>query len=251
MTMTRFSIPAARTVGGGAVVFLMSISVNAVSRYGAQAEPRFQCPRGQIYRVTKHICVSKQSNLGYLPSTRKKDAIAASSGARRDVLGPVSPHSAPQISSVDGSSAAGEKPPVEEAITPRIQQSEPVTSSPHADLESNLGAVLQAPPERQSGTAKLEDLVAAYRDALKEFIRERAPLDWAMTQSDLGNALAILGEREGRTATLEESVAVYREALKEFTRERAPFQWATIQNNLGAALATIGEEGSGTLRLEE
>ncbi len=115
-----------------------------------------------------------------------------------------------------------------------------------------IWALSSGPPtERQSGTAKLEELVAAYREALKEFIRERAPLDWAMTQSDLGNALAILGEREGRTATLEEAVAVYREALKEFTRERAPLQWATIQNNLGAALATIGEGGSGTLRLEE
>ena len=43
--------------------------------------------------------------------------------------------------------------------------------------------------ERESGTAKLEEAVAAYREALKERTRERVPLDWATTQNNLGNAL--------------------------------------------------------------
>jgi len=37
-----------------------------------------------------------------------------------------------------------------------------------------------------SSVAKLEEEVAAYREALKELTRERAPLDWAMTQNNLG-----------------------------------------------------------------
>jgi hypothetical protein len=36
-------------------------------------------------------------------------------------------------------------------------------------------------------TARLEEAVAAYRDALKERTRERVPLDWAGTQNNLGN----------------------------------------------------------------
>jgi hypothetical protein len=45
--------------------------------------------------------------------------------------------------------------------------------------------------QRESGTARLEEGVTAYRDALKEYTRERVPLDWAMTQNNLGNALRI------------------------------------------------------------
>ena len=33
--------------------------------------------------------------------------------------------------------------------------------------------------ERESGTARLEEAVAAYRAALEEQTRERVPLDWA------------------------------------------------------------------------
>ena len=105
--------------------------------------------------------------------------------------------------------------------------------------------------ERESGTARLEEAVAAYRDALKEWTRERVPLDWAMTQNNLGNALETLGERESGTARLEEAVAAYREALQEWTRERVPLDWAMTQNNLGIALQTLGERESGTARLEE
>src|SRR5512139_3759612 len=49
---------------------------------------------------------------------------------------------------------------------------------------------------RESGTARLEEAVAAYRDALKEYTRERVPLQWATTQNNLGNALETLGEGE-------------------------------------------------------
>ena len=50
--------------------------------------------------------------------------------------------------------------------------------------------------ERESGTARLEEAVAAYRAALEEWTRERVPSDWAMTQNNLGEALTSLAERE-------------------------------------------------------
>ena len=115
----------------------------------------------------------------------------------------------------------------------------------------NLGNALSTLGERESGTARLEEAVAAYRAALEERTRERVPLDWAMTQKNLGTALRTLGERESGTARLEEAVAAYRAALEERTRERVPLEWAMTQKNLGNALRTLGERESGTARLEE
>ena len=114
-----------------------------------------------------------------------------------------------------------------------------------------LGNALWGLGERESGTARLEETVEAYRAALTERTRERVPLDWAGTQNNLGNALASLGERESGTARLEEAVAAYRAALTERTRERVPLDWAGTQNNLGLALWRLGERESGTARLEE
>ena len=40
--------------------------------------------------------------------------------------------------------------------------------------------------ERESGTARLEEAVAAYREALMERTRDEVPLEWAETQNNLG-----------------------------------------------------------------
>ena len=116
---------------------------------------------------------------------------------------------------------------------------------------SNLGDALMELGERESGTARLEEAIAAYRAALEENTRERVPLEWAMTQNNLGNALLRLGERESGTARLEEAVAAYRAALEERTRERVPLDWAMTQMNLGLALETLGERESVTAWLTE
>ena len=79
---------------------------------------------------------------------------------------------------------------------------------------NNFGNALQMLGERESGTARLNGAVAAYRAALEELTRERLPLRWAATQNNLGNALRTLGERESGTARLEEAVAAYRAALE-------------------------------------
>jgi tetratricopeptide (TPR) repeat protein len=131
------------------------------------------------------------------------------------------------------------------ALTPRVRVLD------WAAIQNNLGNALATLGERESGTTKLQEAVAAYREALKEFTRERLPLRWAMTQNNLGAALGTLGERESDAAKLEETVAAYREALKEFTRERAPLDWAMTQNNLGVTLAAVGARESDTAKLEE
>ena len=59
--------------------------------------------------------------------------------------------------------------------------------------QNNLGTALRTLGERESGTAKLEEAVTAYRAALEERTRERVPLDWAKTQKNLGTALQTPG----------------------------------------------------------
>ena len=58
-----------------------------------------------------------------------------------------------------------------------------------ATTQMNLGIRVRKLGERESGTARLKEAVAAYRAALEELTRERVPLEWAMTQKNLGNAL--------------------------------------------------------------
>src|SRR5260370_41808009 len=88
--------------------------------------------------------------------------------------------------------------------------------------QMNLGNALWTLGERESGTTRVEEAVAAYRAALEEMTRDRVPLQWAMTQMNLGTALRTLGERESGTARLEEAVAACGAALQETARERAP-----------------------------
>ncbi|MGH6817027.1 MAG: CHAT domain-containing protein, partial [Hyphomicrobiaceae bacterium] len=68
---------------------------------------------------------------------------------------------------------------------------------------TTLGTALSRLGEGESGTARLQEAVQAYRDALKEYTREKVPLQWATTQNNLGNALQTLGERESGTARLD------------------------------------------------
>jgi pimeloyl-ACP methyl ester carboxylesterase/DNA-binding Lrp family transcriptional regulator len=89
--------------------------------------------------------------------------------------------------------------------------------------------------------------IAAFRETLKLYTQERAPLDWAKTQHSLGMALAELGSREIGTARREEAVVAYRAALTERTQERVPSEWASTQTALGAALMDLG----GAVSLEE
>ena len=67
-----------------------------------------------------------------------------------------------------------------------------------ARTQNNLGTALATLGERESGTARLEEAVAAYRAALEERTRERVPLDWAQTQENLAIVFRVLATRTRR-----------------------------------------------------
>jgi Tetratricopeptide repeat len=114
-----------------------------------------------------------------------------------------------------------------------------------------MGDALQTFGEQTGQEIPLQEAVEAYRTALREWARERLPLQWAGTQNNLGGVLTRLGERESGTQRLKGAADAYRAAMQEYTRERVPLRWATTQNNLGGALTRLGERESGTQRLEE
>ncbi len=93
-----------------------------------------------------------------------------------------------------------------------------------AMIQINHGFALTPLGERENRSTRLEEAVFAYRAALEERTRDRAPLDWALTEINLGCALLRLGEREGSTARLKEAVVAYKAALAELTRDRVPLQ---------------------------
>jgi hypothetical protein len=78
--------------------------------------------------------------------------------------------------------------------------------------------------ERESGTARLEQAVTAYRKALEERTQQRVPLDWAMTQNNLGQALELLGVRNKDAALLHEALRVTKQAYFIFVKEAGQSQ---------------------------
>jgi hypothetical protein len=116
---------------------------------------------------------------------------------------------------------------------------------------NNLGNALSVLGEREGDPARLRKAVVAFRTALVERTRERAPLSWAMTQNNLGNTLQALGERESDPTRLRQAIEIYRGALKEYTRARAPLDWAMTQSNLGNALWKLGERENDPARLRK
>jgi hypothetical protein len=61
--------------------------------------------------------------------------------------------------------------------------------------QGNLGFALLRLGERESGTARLDEAVAAYGEALKEQTRARVPLLWANSAGNQGVALLLIAER--------------------------------------------------------
>ena len=63
--------------------------------------------------------------------------------------------------------------------------------------QHNLGFALLRLGERQRGTARLQEAVAAYQEALQESTRTRTPLLWAKRTGSQGVALMLLAGRTG------------------------------------------------------
>jgi tetratricopeptide (TPR) repeat protein len=201
-------------------MILLSVAALAPGLFGgAEAKPRYHCPRGQIYRVSKKICVDKEQFRKSLKGEEPANDIAG------ETLSVAIPGEAGLVSEASPDHAAS--------------------------FWDYVHKMLQLRLARETDPSRLEDILAFCRAALHEYPRERAPLEWATLQNNLANSLVALGERTSETAPLEEAVALYKEALKEQTLERAPLDWATVKNNLGLALATLGERQSAVTKLAE
>ncbi|MBT6191663.1 MAG: tetratricopeptide repeat protein [Tateyamaria sp.] len=115
---------------------------------------------------------------------------------------------------------------------------------------NNLGIALATLGERDSGTERLEQAVEAFQQALKEYTRDRVPLDWAATQKNLGTALQTLGARDSDTDRLEQAVEAYQQALKERTRDRVPLDWAMTRYNWAITELTLFEKTAQAAHLD-
>jgi hypothetical protein len=111
-----------------------------------------------------------------------------------------------------------------------------------ATIQNNLGAALHTLGERESGTARLDEAVAAYHAALWERARDRVPLQWAETQMNLCNALSALGEweiGESGIARLWEAVATLDAALSVFVADGAMYNVNLTRGNRDRAAALL------------
>ena len=109
--------------------------------------------------------------------------------------------------------------------------------------QNDLGMALTILGERESGTDRLEQAVAAYTEALKERTRDRVPFAWATTQQNLGNVFQAFGQhhldRQLEITWLQKAVTAYRASLEERTQDRLPQEWAMTQQNLANALQNL------------
>ena len=94
------------------------------------------------------------------------------------------------------------------------------TKLDRARMQTNLGNALAMLSEREADTAKFEEAVAAYREALKEQTRERAPLDWAISTGDLGITSMQLAQRKRDAAMAQTAVVQIKAARDALTAGR-------------------------------
>ena len=104
------------------------------------------------------------------------------------------------------------------SVTPQAfgleeQPRERVPSS-WAETQNNLASTLLALGQREGGTARLEQAIAAARAALEQWTRDQTPRVWAFTEKELGDALAVLAQRQKSLPHTEEAIASMRNALE-------------------------------------
>jgi tetratricopeptide (TPR) repeat protein len=108
-----------------------------------------------------------------------------------------------------------------------------------ATTQNNLGAALRALGERESGTARLEEAVAAYRAALEEWTRDRVPLQWIMSTGNQGEVLTLLAERRGDLAMAEQALRQITVAFETFRDAHHAPGAAEYEAHLPAAQALV------------
>lgn len=98
----------------------------------------------------------------------------------------------------------------------RLVQSRANGDGQHGIALNDLGNALSILGEHESGTARLDQAVTAYREALKERTRDKVPLNWAMTQGNLGDLYIAWFDKTNDPAHLETAQAHVQDALEVF-----------------------------------
>ncbi len=83
--------------------------------------------------------------------------------------------------------------------------------------------------------------IKAYQNALKMYIEEQFPVDYAMIQNNIGNAYVTMAEVEDTAQNCKKSIKAYQNALKIYTEKQFPIQYVMTQNNIGNAYVRLAE----------
>ena len=102
----------------------------------------------------------------------------------------------------------------------------------------NLGNFLQAFPLGVP-MANLGRAIAAFSQALRFYLPDTAPLNYAATQNNLGIAYSDLAAHRDPEANLGQAIAAYTQALRFRKPDTVPLNYATTQNNLGATYSDL------------
>ena len=92
-----------------------------------------------------------------------------------------------------------------------------------------------------SGTARFEEAVTAYREALKEWTRARVPLDWAKTQMNFALVYRALFDKDHQPRHLDDALEAADGALEEFRKANATFYIDKAEGQRGEILAAKGK----------
>ena len=98
-----------------------------------------------------------------------------------------------------------------------------------------------SPAYQRNPRESLRRAIEAYREALRFYTPEVAPLKYAMTQNSLGIAYRNLAEHEDPVGNLRRAIEAFKEALRFYTPAVAPLDYAWTQNNLGVAYRHLAE----------
>jgi tetratricopeptide (TPR) repeat protein len=116
-----------------------------------------------------------------------------------------------------------------------------------AQTQMNLGDTLSTLGEREGGTARLEEAVAAYRSALKEWTRDRASLHWAYLQQGLAKALAVSGLRLKDPLRLKEALVCVHGAVEVYQQAGEGY-WRSVAERRVIELKARLAEMAGVVR---
>jgi len=103
--------------------------------------------------------------------------------------------------------------------------------------QNNLGRVLRKLGERESGTARFNEAVTAYRAALEERTRARVPRSWAMTQHNLAVLYYAFFLKDFQPHHLDDALEAIDGALEEYRRAKDAYNIEKAERDRAQILA--------------